>query len=140
MSRLPPMLMMHRCINSRRIKRGGGPVRYTGWTVPTYNQSPQQYGYTNDQNAYNTNTYPQGPYPPGQYPPTQQGQYSYQGPPQAGNTGPAYYDATQTSAEGSVLMCSGTDFCRRISTARVSSSCRQANEFVSELAIRIRFD
>ena len=89
-----------RCINSRRIKRGGVPVRYTGWTVPTYNQSQQQYGY--DQNAYNMNNYAQ-----------QGGQPSYQGQPQyenhdfgtvdGGNNapGPTYYDATQTGAPGS---------------------------------------
>ena len=99
MARLPPMLTMYRCINSRRIRRGGGPVRYTGWTVPTYNQSQQQYGYTNDQNTYNMNNYPQASVPP-----AEQGQYSYQGPPQVESGGPAYYDATQTSAQGTVLV------------------------------------
>lgn len=83
-------------------------MRYTGWTVPTYNQSQQQYGY--DQNAYNMG--PQG----------QGGQYAYQGQPQgeplggpnAGpvNNGPAYYDATQTANQGNTsnvsLIC-GTD-------------------------------
>lgn len=104
MSRLPAMLTMYRCINSRRIKRGGGPVRYTGWTVPTYNQSQQHYGYTNDQNAHNMNNYPQGQgqYPPGQYPPAQQGQYNYQGPQQVDSDGPAYFDATQTESQGNI--------------------------------------
>jgi hypothetical protein len=101
MSYLPPLLMFYRCINSRRMKRGGAPVRYTGWTVPTYNQSQQHYGYTNDQNAANMNNYPQDSYPPGQYPPAQQGAYSYQGPAPAG---PAYYDATQTAGQGAVLV------------------------------------
>lgn len=96
------LVMMYRCINARRIKRGGGPVRYTGWTVPAYNQSQQQYGYTSDQNAYNMNNYPQGQYPPGQNPPAQQGQYSYQAPQQVGNDGAVYYDATQTEAQGIV--------------------------------------
>ena len=90
------------------MKRGGGPVRYTGWTVPSYNQSQQQYGYpTGQQGAYDMNNYPQqGPYP------QQQGTYSYQGQPQegysnapaVGATGnasqPAYYDATQTESYG----------------------------------------
>jgi hypothetical protein len=88
-----------RCVNSRRIKRGGGPVRYTGWTVPTYNQSQQQYGYTD--NAYNMNNNPQGQYP----------QQSYQGAPATGYAaptgapggGPAYYDATQTGAGGILI-------------------------------------
>jgi len=85
------------------MKQGGGPVRYTGWTVPSYNQSQQQYGYsTGQQGAYDMNNYPQQ----GQYPQQQQqGGYSYQGPPQNqyssppvdGNT-PAYFDATQTEA------------------------------------------
>src|SRR5271155_3777874 len=83
--------LISRCVNSRRMKRGGGPVRYTGWTVPTYNQSQQQYGYTNGQNSYNMNSSPQG-------------QTSYQGAPQYGNqaetTGPAYYDASQSGATG----------------------------------------
>jgi hypothetical protein len=93
------MVTEYRCINSRRIKRGGGPVRYTGWTVPTYNQSQQQYGYTD--NAYNMNNNPQGQYPPGQY-----AQQSYQGAPATGAPGgtPAYYDATQTGAPGGNLI------------------------------------
>jgi len=86
------------------MKRGGGPVRYTGWTVPNYNQSQQQYGYTTgQQGAYDMNNYPQQ----GQYP-QQQGGLSYQGPPSVpyasppapgvgGNT-PVYFDATQTEA------------------------------------------
>jgi hypothetical protein len=83
-----------RCINSRRIRRGGGPVRYTGWTVPTYNQSQQQYGYP--ENTYNLNNNPHGQYPAGQY-----AEQSYQGPPAPAAYGapagaPAYYDATQT--------------------------------------------
>ena len=96
-----------RYINSRRIKRGTGPVRYTGWTVPTYNQSQQQYGYTPNQNAYGMNNYP-----PGQYPPGQQPQYSYQGQQQYGNQappvqsdGPAYYDATQNGGQGTCPRC-----------------------------------
>ena len=89
-----------RWINSRRIKSGGGPVRYTGWTAPTYNQSPQQYGYTG-QDSYGMNNYPPGQ---GQYPP--QGPYgepNYAGQPQYGNqgqNGPAYYDPTQGTGQG----------------------------------------
>lgn len=80
-------------INRRRMRQGGGPLRYTGWTVPSYSQSQQQYGYTTDQNAYNMNNYPPG-----------RGQYSYQGQPQNGNyppeqiNAPGYYDATRTQA------------------------------------------
>src|SRR5271154_7217254 len=98
------MITDYRCINSRRIKRGGGPVRYTGWTVPTYNQSQQQYGYAD--NAYNMNNNPQGQYPPGQY-----AQQSYQGGPStdypaptgAPGGAPVYYDASQTSAGGNLI-------------------------------------
>ena len=102
------------CVNSRRMKRGGGPVRYTGWTVPSYNQSQQQYGYSSgQQGAYDMNNYPQQ----GQYP-QQQGGYSYQGPPNASPQGPgaagnnpAYFDATQTEAGRSMDRCLGGADC-----------------------------
>jgi Chitin synthesis regulation, resistance to Congo red len=85
-------------VNRRRIKRGGAPYRYTGWTVPTYNQSQQQYGYTGGQNSYNMNNYPSGP---NQY---SQGQYNYGTEPQYGNNAatraPAYFDASQPGAAG----------------------------------------
>lgn len=74
------------CVNRRRMKRGGAPYRYTGWTVPMYNNPQQQYNYPN---TYNMNSYPQG-----------QGG-SYQGQPQHGdyeNNAPVYYDATRTQA------------------------------------------
>src|SRR2546423_959752 len=89
-----------RFVNARRIKRGGGPVRYTGWTVPAYNQPQTQYGYTGNQ-GYDMNNYPQ------------QGQYqqtSYQGQPQynsapygnqtAADNRPAYYDASASQNPG----------------------------------------
>jgi hypothetical protein len=93
-------MVNNRCINARRIRRGGGPVRYTGWTHPTYSQSQQQYGYTTDQNAYNMNNYPQ------------QDQNNYQGQPQYNGTtgpyandGPAYYDATKSGRADCSCTC-----------------------------------
>ena len=74
-------------------------MRYTGWTVPSYNQSQQQYGYTANQ-GYDMNAYPQQ----GQY-----GQTSYQGAPQYNQTPygndptvnqPAYYDASASANAG----------------------------------------
>lgn len=66
-------------------------MRYTGWTVPTYNQSQQQYGYAAGQPGYNMNSYPQG-----------QGPQAYQGAPGAPqNSGAAYYDASQPAGAGS---------------------------------------
>ena len=83
--------MLNRLINRRRIMRGGGPVRYTGWSVPSYTQSQQQYGYT-DQPGYPMNP-PQGPYQP--YPSAQ----GYGNPqPQNGQTAPGYYDASRNGA------------------------------------------
>jgi Chitin synthesis regulation, resistance to Congo red len=127
-------------MNKRRIKRGGGPMRYTGWTVPSYNQSQAQYGYpTNQQggaygqNAYNMNSYPpygqqgaqgaQGAY-------GQQGQYNYSQPTNASaaNTGhasnQAYYDATQTEAQNgrAHLRFAMVLMLFRISTPRISSA------------------
>jgi hypothetical protein len=92
-----------RCINARRIKRGGGPVRYTGWTVPSYNQSQQQYGYTNNQ-GYDMNNYPQqGPYQQTSY----QGQPQYNSAPYGNETAadnrPAYYDASASQNPGITL-------------------------------------
>jgi hypothetical protein len=103
-------------MNKRRIKRGGAPMRYTGWTVPSYNQSQAQYGYPTNQpggqNAYQMNNYPPYGQPgaqgaQGAY--GQQGQYNYSQPTNAptntyaANNGhasnQAYYDATQTEAQ-----------------------------------------
>ena len=86
----PQVLIDSRCVNSRRIKKGGGPVRYTGWTVPTYNQSQQQYGYTGQQ-GYNMNVPPQ---------------HSYQGAPMPQPAGQptAYYDASQSAGQGSSIL------------------------------------
>lgn len=96
-TRYPPnaTIIDGRYINRRRIKRGGGPVRYTGWTVPSYGQPQQQYGYTTDQYAYDMNNYPQGQRQYGQ------GQGDNQGP-YGNNQGnaPAYYDVTQTGGQG----------------------------------------
>lgn len=96
-------LSQYRCINRRRIKRGGGPVRYTGWTVPTYNQSQQQYGYaTDNHNMNNYSQQPQAPYSSGNQ--AYQGQPGYTAGQDYGNnaaqSGPAYYDATQTQEQG----------------------------------------
>lgn len=92
-----------RCINARRIKRGGGPVRYTGWTVPSYNQSQQQYGHTNNQ-GYDMNNYPQQ----GQYQQTSyQGQPQYNPTPYGNETAvdgrPAYFDASASQNPGTTL-------------------------------------
>ena len=77
-------------------------MRYTGWTIPSYNQSQQQYSYTQNQNSYPISGYPQQGQS-GQYPPYQ-GQYNYSQPARAGNDGAqgtqaAYYDATRTEAQ-----------------------------------------
>lgn len=113
------------------MKRGGGPVRYTGWTVPSYNQSQQQYGYTGgpQQGAYDMNNYPQqAPYT------QQQGGYSYQGQPQTQYSSPppaanaAYYDATQTEAgqcRDRYFMVEANLF-SWISTPDLSSSSRES--------------
>lgn len=117
-----------RCINARRIKRGGGPVRYTGWTVPSYNQSQQQYGYTGNQ-GYDMNTYPQqGPYQ----------QTSYQGQPQAPYNGtnpntPAYFDASVSQGTGSYLHLWHILMGRCLSTSCLSST----NETRHETIVRI---
>jgi hypothetical protein len=86
-------------------------MRYTGWTVPSYHQSQQQYGHATNQlgayggqNAYQMNNYP--PYELQQGGADgQQGQYNYSHPTNAyaaneGNANQsAYYDATQTEAQ-----------------------------------------
>ena len=116
------------------MKGGGGPVRYTGWTVPSYNQSQQQYGYSSgQQGAYDMNNYPQQ----GQYP-QQQGGYSYQGPPNAspqgpgaaGNT-PAYFDATQTKAGRSMDRCLGKLIVSWICTTDLPSSGWESVKYVN---------
>jgi hypothetical protein len=99
-------------MNKRRMKRGGAPMRYTGWTVPSYNQSQAQYGYATQQqggaygqNAYNMNSYPPYGQQGGQGAQGAQGQHNYSQPTNAyganegQGTNQAYYDATQTEAQ-----------------------------------------
>jgi hypothetical protein len=92
-------------------------VRYTGWTVPSYNQSQQQYGYTG--NTYNMGNYPQQ----GQA----QGYYGGQvipggGPGYNSGTANAYYDATRAEPQ-SKSPCKFELTPRRLYSAYLSSTC-----------------